>query len=215
MKKLLLILLTVLSGSIATRAQVTVLPKIGFNVSDVRFDNGDFRFYGDALPRAGVVLGVGAEVPMNDPISIQAELLYISKGFSVDERFVEGWHSLNYLEMPLLAKATFGDREMSFYGTGGLSLGLLLGGRVKGEWANDNDYDERVEFENRGVLPHEIDANRIDVGFNIGGGINFDAGGFPMFVDLRYNAGLIDYDQEQEPSRNRSFAVTVGGRLPL
>lgn len=216
MKKLLLILVIGFAGLPVVFGQVTLLPKVGFNVSNVRFDNGDFRFYGDAQARAGLVLGMGANVPFNDPISFQAELLYISKGFTVDETTNEGYYSLNYLEVPLLAKATFGNRDLSFYGNGGLSLGFLLGGRVKGDWnvfGLEGEYDERVEFENHGALPHEVDANRIDIGFNLGGGVNFDAGGFPVFVDLRYNAGLIDYDQEHEPSKNRSFAITFGTYL--
>ena len=60
-----------------------------------------------------------------------------------------------------------------------------------------------------------IDANRIDLGFVIGGGINFSlVPGVASFVDLRYNHGLTDYDRE-EVSKNRTFTIAVGMEFPL
>lgn len=220
MKKLLLTLIVGFTCLPVAFAQVTLLPKVGFNVANVRFDDGDFR---RILPpmsintraRAGFVMGLGANLPIDKLWSVQTELLYISKGFAADDRNIEGQYSLNYLEIPLLIKATFGNRELSFYGNGGLSLGYLLGGRVKGGWNDDDDYNEKIDFEDNSLVLNEVDANRIDIGLNLGGGISFEAGGFPMFVDLRYNAGLVDYDQEAEPSKNRSFALTFGTKLPL
>lgn len=223
MKKLLIILVVGFAGLPVAFGQVTLLPKVGFNVSNVRFDDGEFSPFVDARSRASIVLGVGANVPFSDPLSFQAEMLYSSKGFRVKEGGsidVEGRYTLNYLEIPLLAKATFGNRDLGFYGNGGFSLGFLLGGRVKGRGdlfeVARGSYNETLEFTERpglGVL-HEVDANRIDIGFNLGGGINFDAGGVPAYVDLRYNAGLIDFSKDRL-SKNRSFAITFGTHLPL
>ena len=202
-------------------AQITLLPKAGLNVSTVRFDEDE------ELPglksRVGLTLGLGVNVPQTDVLSFQAEVLYTSKGFSAEENGVadyDGWYSLNYLEVPLLAKATFGSEELSFYGNGGLSVGYLLGGRVKGRWDIVNvvrdDVDQRLEFtdEPRPFVLHEVDANRIDVGLNIGAGINVSAGHLPLFLDVRYNLGLTDYDKDQA-SKHRTFAITVGSRLAL
>ena len=77
-----------------------------------------------------------------------------------------------------------------------------------------DDIDERLEFTNEPnpLLLHEVDANRIDVGLNLGGGINFSAGMLPLFIDLRCNMGMIDHDKDQA-SKNLTFAITLGSQI--
>lgn len=133
MRKAILSLVVITWCVSAAVAQVTLLPKIGVNVSSVRFAE-DEELPGQ-MSRLGFALGLGANVAQNDVLSFQAELLYASKGFSAKEEGnvnYDGWVSLNYLEIPLLAKAAFGDETFGFYGNGGLSIGYLVGGRIKG-----------------------------------------------------------------------------------
>lgn len=220
MKKLLLLLLISATSTAATQAQVTLLPKVGLNVSKVYFDD-DEPFPGDKGARVGLTAGIGANVPQNDLLSFQAEVLFSSQGFSVHEdgnTDIDGRYSLNYLKLPILAQATFGDRDLSFYGNGGLSIGYLLGGRARGRWDVFNvlrdNINEPLEFtdEPNPFRIHEVDANRIDVGLLLGGGVNFSVGHLPLFVDLRYNIGLTDYDKNRI-SKHRTFALTLGARI--
>jgi hypothetical protein len=220
MKKLILVVCVSLGLSTQSSAQFTLLPKAGIALSNVGFDPDEAI---DGLKiRPGFVLGLGVNVPQTPVLSFQTELLYVSKGFAAEEDGLvdyDGHVSLNYLEVPLLAKASFGTKQLGVYGNGGLSFGYLLGGRVKGEFDILNvgdDIDEALEFTNspNQLTLHEIDANRIDVGLNLGGGINFLAGATPLFVDLRYNLGLIDYDQDQT-SKNRTFTITLGSQIGL
>ncbi len=219
MKKLVLLACISLGCAAQSSAQLTLLPKAGVNISNVRYENDEAL--GGQKPRVGLTLGLGVNIPQTSIFSFQTEVLYTSKGFSAKNDGLadyEGWYSLNYLEVPMLAKATFGTKRLGVYGNGGLSFSYLLGGRVKGQYDIVNllrdDIDERLEFtdEPNPLLLHEVDANRIDVGLNLGGGINFSAGMLPLFIDLRCNMGMIDHDKDQA-SKNLTFAITLGSQI--
>ena len=220
MKKLILVVCVSLGLATQSSAQFTLLPKAGVSLSNVGFDS-DETLDGQKL-RPGIVLGVGLNIPQNSVMSFQTELLYVSKGFAAEQNGVvdyDGQVSLNYLEVPMLVKASFGTKELGVYGNGGLSFGYLLGGRMKGEWDIFNvgeDFNEALEFtdEPNPLVAHQLDANRVDVGLNLGGGFNFSVGDIPLFLDLRYNLGLIDYDKDQT-AKNRTFAITLGSRIGL
>jgi hypothetical protein len=220
MKKQLLTLLLCVGGVAPVLAQVRLLPKAGVSISSVAFD-ADGAIEG-LKSRPGIVLGVGVNVPQSPILSFQTELLYVSKGFAAEENGIidyDGYVSLNYLEVPILAKATFGTKQLGVYGNGGLSIGYLLGGRMKGDWDIfdvGEDFDQALEFTDdpNPLALHEVDANRVDVGLNVGGGLNFSAGAVPMFLDLRYVLGLTDYDKETT-SKNRTFMITLGSQIGL
>ena len=219
MKKLLFALFASLGCATLASAQFVLLPKAGINISNVRFD--DDEALGGRKPRVGLTLGLGVNIPQNAVLSFQTEVLYTSKGFAAEDNGVadyEGWFSLNYLEVPILAKATFGTKRLGAYANGGLSFAYLLGGRVKGRYDIANlirdDIDERLVFTDQPnpLLLHELNANRVDVGLNLGGGLNFSAGPVPLFIDLRYILGMVDHDKDQA-SKNRTFAITLGSQI--
>jgi len=127
MKKILALLLTLMAT--AGMAQKSVGVRGSFTTSTMnKFDliqniTPDFKF----MPAAGGA--VFMEIPITENFSIQPEIAYTQKGFSIKEGFKAGGDFLgvnipingkvnfrtNYIEVPVLAKYHFGDKGAAHY----------------------------------------------------------------------------------------------------
>ncbi len=223
MKKILL--LTVLTVfSCRAFAQVSLIPKAGINVANVALDND--RDLDGQKSLIGLTAGLGFNFALTSDnfLSIQPEILYSQKGWAAQSSNLlasyDGTFRLNYLEVPILVKVNFGGEVIKAYVNAGPSFGYLIGGRLKGNWNAlgflGSDIDESLKFTDTPSLAslNELDANRIEIGANFGGGVGFALGGNVIFIDLRYNMGLTDYNRDYE-SKNRVFAFTAGLQIPL
>ncbi|HEX8530411.1 MAG TPA: porin family protein [Cytophagales bacterium] len=171
-------------------------------------------------------LGVNFGLTKDNFLSIQPEILYVQKGFLAKGKEVVDFdigYRFNYLEVPLLLKVNFGGEKMKFYVNAGPSIGYLLNGRTTGRTNSKSiltsieDYDVPIKFMDRpvGYDVRGLYANRIEAGLNLGGGVGYAfAGSTVLFVDVRYNMGLTDFNK-QEQSKNRVFALTTGVQIPL
>jgi hypothetical protein len=222
MKKLFL-LVALAVCSCGAFAQVSLIPKVGVNIANASIDdNRDFEGQSSLL---GLTAGLGISFALTSDefLSIQPEILYSQKGWSAETSNVlggyDGNYRLNYLEVPLLLKINFGGETVRAFVNAGPSFGYLLGGRVEGR-ANvlgiGTEIDESLEFTDtpNPLALNQLDANRVEVGLNFGGGAGYSFGGKVLFVDVRYNLGLSDYNRSFE-SKNRVFALTLGLQVPL
>jgi hypothetical protein len=219
MKKIVLFTFLSLSVFSVSQAQISLLPRAGISISNVAFDS-NVTGQRSAIGFTGG-FGVNFSLSDDDFFSIQPELLYVQKGYDIRTAglfAIDGTYRLNYLELPVLAKISFGTDQVRFYINAGPSIGYLLGGRVAGQWnivGFGSNVNEAIRFTANPVIPLvELDANRLDVGANFGAGIGFAVGGNIIFFDGRYNAGLLNYNR-REPSMNRTFLITAGVQVPL
>jgi hypothetical protein len=224
MKKLLFIIL--LCVSISAQAQVSVLPKAGFAISDVLMDEENF-WYGSHRSKLGFTGGIAVNYRFKafNILSVQPEILYTQKGFAAkwtdnNMRF-NGRYNLNYLEVPVLLRADFDLLPFKIYVYMGPGLSYILNGRVIGEGevgSATGQINEQVRFteEPRSALVaiEDLKADRIEVIFNTGLGFGYTIGRSVLFFDTRYNLGLTDYDRDNF-SRNKVWAFTFGMQLPL
>lgn len=211
--------------SLSATAQVSIIPKAGINIANASLaDDNTLENGKESL--IGFTGGLGFNFNMTEDgfLSIQPEVLYSQKGFSSSGSGVvnyDGNYRLNYLEVPLLLKIAFGGDVVKAYVNAGPSVGYLISGRVKG---NGNilglvgsSIDEPIEFTDDPTIADitELDANRVEVGLNFGGGVGYGFGDNGMFfLDLRYNAGLTDFNN-RERSKNQVYAITAGLQIPL
>jgi hypothetical protein len=222
MKKLFL--LAALAVSTCGFAQVSLIPKVGVNIANAAIDeNNDYPGQKSLL---GLTAGLGINFPLTSDnfLSVQPEILYSQKGWAGESSNAlagyEGTYRLNYLEVPLLLKINFGGETIRAYVNAGPSVGYLLGGRVDGSFTALGveliNIDKKMEFtETPSVAnPNQLNANRTEIGLNFGGGAGYSFGGKVLFLDVRYNLGLSDYDRDFS-SKNRVFALTAGLQIPL
>jgi opacity protein-like surface antigen len=242
MKKIVLIGALVVAFQI-TYAQITLIPKAGLTSSTVKTkvdEEGIEIEVADTKIKLGFTVGVGLNIPITKAFSLQPELNFIQKGFSSEwdsdeEGIVIGTLAskskltLNYLELPLLAKYTFNISKSStqFFVEAGPSLALGVGGKAKidnvisdgnnstkisGEYKVKFGSDELFDIREAKEYPVE---NRTDVGLQLGAGTVFSN---RIMIDLRYTFGMTNlYDVEgvDISIKNRVLQLTVGMPLAL
>lgn len=227
MKKLSILLVMSMAITTTLYSQVTFMPKAGASFANVAFSDDIKEGWGgsnaDFGSKLGIVLGVAAEIPLGgEMFAVQPELLFHQKGYHFEyndntagEEYSEDYkYSLNYLELPVLAKVKFGN----FYVAAGPSIGFGLFGTYKGSytWLGETTDDEgKIKF---GTEPENYDGddeyidNALDFGVQIGAGYKISV----IVVDLRYGLGLTNmYDKPSGytgdvKSQNRSIQLTIG-----
>jgi hypothetical protein len=230
MKRIVLSLLTALTMGYTAQAQVSLIAKAGLTLSNVAFKETKEG----QQSVTGFLFGAGFNFPIGgESFSIQPELLYLQKGFGLSESNqgvkTDGKYTLNYLEIPLLAKVAFGSESVKVYLNAGPSLGYGLTGNAN---AKTNffgaplnitvpvKFGEKPENADEGdIYPH----NRIDLGVQFGGGLAFKAGPGSLILNARYGYSLTDTYYEVSSgnstraikSQNRTIALSLGYAIPL
>jgi hypothetical protein len=222
MKKIFLTLAAATSLAFTAKAQVTFIPKAGVTFSNVALKD-EIDGQGSTV---GFLFGAGFNLPLDADgfFSIQPELLYIQKGFGLKGTDTSTGYTVtfdtdnhfNYLELPVLAKISFGSETIKGYVNAGPSIGYALSGKTKGTatiQGQSQNIDEKADLSA---------GNRADFGLQFGGGIGFQAGPGSILLDLRYGYGLSNLEKESSgsssgdnKSQNRVIAVSVGYAIPL
>ena len=165
--------------------------------------------------------GIFAEIPMLNGFSFQPGLNFVEKGFRVNANTdfdlgdinipigVEARPRLNYLEMPLLLKYTYGEGPMRIYGFAGPHFSYAMDGKV------DLIARAIVDFK-IGTIDMNLDNNiyeRFEVGGIVGLGTNFDTGPVQTFIQGSFQHGftnMLDDPIIDIRLRNYGFNLTAG-----
>lgn len=157
--------------------------------------------------RSAAVLGVFASIGRSRPLSVQAELLLMTKGFSTVGFLVDGTTArLRYLEIPVLLRLALPEngRFRPAVMAGGY-YGYEIGCETSGQQPLVDGTDScNARFRLRG---------KGDVGLVFAGSVDFEVSERAFLVlDGRYNFGLRDlhFDPETERARSRTWAITAG-----
>jgi len=178
MKKIAVLLLLLGAGSVALAQGMSFGLKGGLNIP--KATGSDVTVYLDNLKsNNGVAAGVYVSIGLLPNISIQPEILYSQKGFKISYDFYGEMHEqtlrINYMEMPVLAKLSFGA-IVKPYVLAGPYLATKIG----------THYEETID----GVLYISTDENGLaglDVGLTVGAGIQTP---IKISLEARYSMGL-------------------------
>jgi hypothetical protein len=238
MKKLFLPLAAMLLCCTAY-AQTTIVPRLGISLATIKTDTeeGMDGMDLDFKSRIGLTVGVGVNIPISQVISFQPELLFIQKGSkeeltaSVAEDGVSydidatQNVAINYLEVPVLIKATFGT-STKFFVVAGPSFSYGMGGPVKSKFKVTVDfgqgdfyedelrYSGHVKFDeepstDEDVLKNVYLDNRVDIGAQIGFGVLIKE---RFIIEARYGRGFTSM-MDEDDAMNQAFQFTVGSPL--
>ena len=209
----LLALFVLFSFAVQVHAQ-SVGVKAGVNIASWA---GDDIFDEDVFSSiTGLQFGAVAVLPVSDKFAIQPELLFLQKGFENEIDFLSEkiitTTTLNYLEIPILARITLTEGPTQIFVNAGPSIGLGLGGTIKSE-AGGVEEEEDFDFD-------ENDTNSFDLGLAVGAGVQFEVGPGNLFIDVRYLLGLSGLDdseneEEQIDAFNRGIGASVGFLFPI
>ncbi|WP_407484223.1 porin family protein [Elizabethkingia meningoseptica] len=172
-----------------TGTGVELIPRAGINIA-----NQSIKNVSGEKSKVGFVGGVGVNIETGvKNFSIQPELNFISKGTKVKSNAITETYNFNYIEIPVLAKYSFGP----LYVNAGPSIGFLAGksDKVKAAYGK---------------------TRSVDFGIQMGAGLAIPAGPGKLIIDGRYNLGLNNISNENGQSvKNRGVAITLGYAIPL
>lgn len=199
-----------LLGTADVEAQgMTIGFKLGASFSNVSIDPDE-----DTKSLTAFTGGGFLRFPLG-PVQLQPELMYITKGFKIDdfdeEIDVEGKFKLSYIEIPvLLVLPLTQGASFSPYVFGGPAFAFEASCKIGvsgGGFSGDVDCEEG----------EDIERKKFDVGAMFGAGFGIPAGPGSLLIEGRYNFGLINIaDTDVDESlKNRSGAVLVGYSIPL
>lgn len=204
--KFLLALLFVVGLGFTSMAQsISVGPRIGATFANVKFssDEGSMEFKNTT----GLQLGAVVNYNINEMLSIQPELLLVQKGFKAGDSDEDGSMTLkyNYIEVPVLAKVSFGTEAFRGFATAGPTFGYLTGGKYIYEFDGEEETED-IEFED--------EDRRSEVGLSIGVGAAYKVGAGELNLDVRYGFGLTSLnDTESEGDNPKAKNRVVGVSL--
>lgn len=168
---------------------IELIPKAGISIANQSIKNVDGEKSKTSF-QAG--LGVNIQTGLSN-FSVQPEVNFISKGTKIKNGFGSQTYNFNYIEIPVLAKYSFGP----VYVNAGPSIGFLMG---------KNDKIKSAYGKTKSV----------DFGLQMGAGIAIPVGPGKVIVDGRYNLGLSNISDENGMNvKNRGFAISLGYAIPL
>ena len=210
---LVLLALFLLLGTARTSGQTFSLgAKVGAGIS--YFSN--FDDYNGLIKRSPNIMvdgGVIANLSFTQLISLQFEILYEQKGekykMTLGTTTQTSRFYLNYLTLPILVEFSHSFGNFNLFGGLGPYMGYALNGKIK-----NPDTTENIEF-------GKDKFRRFDVGASVDLGVGYKAGPGHIFLDLRYNYGLMDIQQPKDKPEgykshcNRNFGIYLGYLIPL
>ncbi|MFD2999598.1 porin family protein [Pontibacter toksunensis] len=226
MKKFYLFLVAVMGMAVAAEAQsVSFGPRIGVNFATVRAVEGDDDFreeFNDEMEfSTGAQFGAVVNFGISDVFSIQPEVLYSQRGFEANTSLLEDdpmgdisvKFKMNYLEVPVLAKISFGGDKVQGFVTAGPTVSYWMNGKLKTSFAGEKE-EEDIEFQD----DYEDGAkqNRLDFGASVGVGMAYRLGAGALNLDVRYGHGLSDmtkYEEDRPSEEPKNAHRTIGVSL--
>lgn len=209
-KHFLLSCLLLFLGLSLANAQSQVGIRAGANWANIN-DGLDAKEGVDDLWNPGLVIGVASSFHLSDVVAVAPEINYSRRGTRYEGNILGTDYvaKYNYLEVPVLIRASFGD-VLKGYINAGPAFSYWLGGTVEGDGVFEGD----VDFDD----DNYDDANRFEVGGAIGGGIQLDTEAGSFLIDLRYTQGFTDFqdnyvnilgDDDADKAKNRLVSVSL------
>jgi hypothetical protein len=219
MKKLKLFVLSlfIFTFSLKPFAQTFEI-KAGANFSTMFF-NDEIGYISSKdyqmVPR--LLFGVAAEFPLAGSFSYETGLLFSSKGYKLDTFYpvpnYQGEYApvydnttLNYIEIPLLLKASAKLKNLPVLFTLGPYFGMGLNGKaIRSIYNWEKETSERKTFKNQ--FGKDSNWKRPDYGLQAGAGVEIQN----IVLKLHYSYGLANISQMNSiTAKNRAIGLTLG-----
>ena len=218
----LIVLLTLFISPL--NAQVQLGLQAGTNLGDVSLDPAPEGV--TTGMRAGIMFGGILFYSFSPIFGLQVEPAYVQKGATVDISLIEqgntviqeGTLSGDYLDIPLLLKASFGDGPVKPYLLAGASIAFLLGDamlELDKYTINGEDVTGLIPSDER---EDTVKTKSTDFILNFGGGVIIPLGKVNIFIEGQYNLGLTDVNDEPNDVmkiKTKGIQIKAGVLFPL
>lgn len=208
-----LVFITLLT--IQVQAQLSISPRLGYNIASFDTDNDG------ASVTSGFQIGATLDYALTDHFSVQPSLLLSRKGarFKSDVDPNNGVNDLekvvvrvSYLEVPVLATVKGTLEGVKVYAGIGPYVGFAVGGKNDATFEDGTSVETDLEIGNTEDDPNTPFVNEADDIKGTDFGFRFAVGaeiyGFQVGVD--YDLGLSDISNDNNSIKTRTFGITVG-----
>lgn len=164
----------------------------------------------------GLLISIPFELGISNMFAVQIEPSFIQKGTKLEisetnggiTYTAKGRMTVNYLELPVLAKLKFGSSRTSFHAVLGPSLGYAASGRTK----STNTVNGKTTETNEKLKFGKDEYPRMDFAIVAGAGVGFGAFGF----DVRYALGLKNLSEDNDfEIHNDGLQLALSYMLPM
>ncbi len=211
----------------ARAQQLLLVPKAGASLHTFESNTVFYETAGGTGLAGGLALEWG--LLKNNRLAIQPEILFVQKGGKADfPDFApmltnDEVYRINYLEIPVLLKASAGGERLRVFVNAGPAAALALGGRLTYLDSRDfRGYEARIRFgspdsENS---PNVYLSPRLDLSLQAGGGLSYRLAGMRLLLEARYGHGLRSLNRAERPREdydksNRALLLLAGVAFPL
>jgi Outer membrane protein beta-barrel domain len=193
MKKILLTLITIVAINATVNAQMRFGVKGGLNLANVSITNAS-----GITPKSSLFFhgGIVLDASLSESISIQPNLLFSQKGYSLDASGATSKATFNYIEIPV--NFLYNATDALTIGAGPY-LGYALSGSAK-TTINGQTRTDDIDFDN--------DAKRVDYGLNITAGYEVIEG---LVISANYSLGLANINKDVTTSSTNTIKNNVIG----
>ncbi len=168
-----------------------------FNISGDETDDAKMKF--------GMQFGLFGTYQINEMFGVKSGLIYTQKGTNFETEFFGETYELtatyNYINIPILATASFGE-SIKFYANAGPVIGIWMSGKEENDGVEEDIEDG---------------MNTIDMGLLVGGGVIIpviESRKHPtisIIADVNYQLGFANiYDSDDISIKNNGLTFGIG-----
>jgi Outer membrane protein beta-barrel domain len=208
-------------ATFSATAQVSLGLRGGIMQNQFDFSNDNLNVQN--MKRSGLLGGAFVEFRINEGFALQLEGNYAQKGntqtfiISLPNLYTETIETrtrINYLEIPILAKAGFKLGPARVDLLAGPNFSYALNGQDKVKTSRSFLNGEELVTETTNDYDFETDLEQYDLGGQAGLQLSFGTKKRRVFVDGRYLLGFVDQNNGLTNSdiqvKNQGVALTVG-----
>lgn len=230
MKKTVTVLILLVALLFVTNgvAQVQLGLQTGANFGDVTLD--PLPEGTETSMRTGFLFGGVLFYSFMPVLGVQFEPAYVQKGAKVDISFTEDGEnikieqtaSFNYIDLPIMLKASLGNGPVKPYLLAGASAAFLIGdamATLDKATVNGEDVTSMIPEDQK---EDTLETKSSDFSLIFGAGVIIPLGMVNIFVEGQYNIGLSDINDETplpgEPEmtiKSKGIQAKVGVLFPL
>ena len=205
-------------------AQVQLGIQAGANFGDVTMDPTQEGV--ETSMKTGFLFGGVLFYSFSPMWGLLIEPAYVQKGAKADQSVteegftikVEQTLSADYLDIPVLLKASFGDGPVKPYLLAGATVAFLLGDaelEIDKATINGQDVTSMIPSDER---TQKLETKSTDFILDFGGGVLIPLGQVNIFIEGQYNLGLSDVNDEPDDDmtiKSTGIQIKAGVLFPL
>ena len=215
--------LTIIASSLMaiTNVNAQILRiKGGMNLSNMLIEDNDNNYSENFKNRLGYQLGLTFQTSNENVFTFEGGVNFATRGYNYDETMnVEGINMkveqetrLNYLNVPLVAKATYELGKAKVYGKLGPYLSMGLKGEVWTKASAGSISDESTEDIKWGTNEDSDDLTRFDGGLH--GGVGVEYKNLELGIEYDYGfANISPYTDNGSRINNRNIGITLAYKI--